>query len=225
VAIIRLLLVDDHQMFRQGLRALIEIEPDIEVVGECANGREAVTAVQTLHPDVILLDLNMPVLDGVAATREILALAPATGVIILSMNQEDANVFQAVKNGARGYILKDAGKIEVLRAVRTVAAGEAILAPALALRVMAEFQRLWAQPQARPAASLTTSEMAILRLVATGRSNKEIGAVLNFSEKTIRNYVSRIFQKLQVSDRTQAAVYAVQHGLGETSAADEGLLM
>ena len=215
MAIIRLLLVDDHQMFRQGLRALIEIESDIEVVGECANGREAVSAVQLLQPDVVLLDLNMPVLDGVAATREILAQNPATGVIILSMNREDANVFQAVKNGARGYILKDAGRAEVLGAVRTVARGEAILDPGLALRVMDEFKRLWAQPHEPPAATLTANETAILRLVATGRSNKEIGAVLSFSEKTIRNYISRIFQKLQVNDRTQAAVYAVQHGLTE----------
>ncbi len=215
MAKIRLLLVDDHQLFRQGLRALIEIEPDIEVVGECVNGREAVTAVHTLQPDVVLLDLNMPVLDGVAATREIMEQHPATGVIILSMNREDSNVFQAVKNGARGYILKDAGRTEVLGAVRTVARGEAILDPALALRVMDEFKRLWAQPQARPDSTLTPNETAILRLVATGRSNKEIGVVLNFSEKTIRNYISRIFQKLQVNDRTQAAVYAVQHGLAE----------
>ena len=215
MATIRLLLVDDHQMFRQGLRALIEIESDIEVVGECANGREAVTAVQLLQPDVVLLDLNMPVLDGVAATREIMAQNPATGVILLSMNREDANVFQAVKNGARGYILKDAGRAEVLGAVRTVARGEAILDPALALRVMDEFKRLWSQPQARLESTLTANETAILRLVATGRSNKEIGVVLSFSEKTIRNNISRIFQKLQVTDRTQAAVYAVQQGLTE----------
>ena len=219
---IRLLMVDDHRMFLQGLRALIEREPDIEVIGECVNGLEAVAAAVQLQPDVVLMDLNMPILNGVDATRQILDVRPATGIIILSMNREDAQVFQAIKNGARGYILKDAGRAEVLQAIRTVAAGEAILDSALALRVMDEFKRLWAQPATRPHASLTAGELAILRCVAAGLSNKGIGAELNFSEKTIRNYISRIFQKLQLTDRTQAAVYAVQHGLVEPQPVPDG---
>ncbi len=211
--VIRVLMVDDHRMFLQGLAALITTEPDIEVVGQCANGQEAVTAVVQLEPDVVLMDVNMPILDGVAATRQILAQRPQTRVIILSMNQEDSQVFQAIKNGARGYLLKDADRADVVRAIRAVAHGEAIIDSTLALRVLDEFKRLWAHPSADGGGDLTDGERAILRHIAAGLSNKEIGVALSFSEKTIRNYISRIFQKLQLTDRTQAAVYAVQHGL------------
>src|SRR5215212_6326460 len=212
---IRVLMVDDHRMFLQGLRSLIEMESDIEVVGECTNGQDAVVAVQRLQPDVVLLDINMPGLDGVEVTRLINEQQPSTSVIILTMYREDAHVFHAIKNGARGYVLKDAETIEVVRAVRAVARGESIIDPVLATRVLTEFQRVWQKDDARQRSGLTEREVAIMRLIAAGLSNKEIGARLAFSEKTIKNYITVNFQKLQLSDRTQAAVYAVQHGLVE----------
>jgi DNA-binding NarL/FixJ family response regulator len=178
---------------------------------------EAVEAVLRLEPDVVLMDINMPGLNGVEATKQILAQRPAAGIIILTMYREDGQVFHAIKSGARGYILKDAETTEVVRAIRAVARGESMIDPALATRVLTEFKRVWQQPQQNPRAGLTEREVAILRLIAGGRSNKEIGTELCFSEKTIKNYITVIFQKLQLSDRTQAAVYAVQHGLVDPS--------
>jgi DNA-binding NarL/FixJ family response regulator len=219
MADIRLLIVDDHRMFVQGLRLLIEMEPDIRVVGEVHTGEEAPDAVLRLHPDVVLMDINMPGLNGVDATRQILEQRPETGIIILTMNRDDAQVFQAIKSGARGYILKDAEMIEVVRAVRTVARGESAITPAMTTRVLTEFKRLWEQPNAAQRAGLTEREVTILRLIARGLSNKEIGANLSLSEKTIKNYITVILQKLQLNDRTQAAVYAVQNGLMDASEA------
>ena len=210
---IRVLMVDDHRMFLQGLRALIEAEDDIEVVGECMNGYDALTAVQQLAPDVVLLDINMPGIDGVEVTRLINEQHSPTGVIILTMYREDAHVFHAIKNGARGYVLKDAETIEVVRAIRAVARGESIIDPVLATRVLTEFQRVWQKDDPRQRTGLTDREIAIMQLIAAGLSNKEIGARLAFSEKTIKNYITVIFQKLQLSDRTQAAVYAVRNNL------------
>jgi DNA-binding NarL/FixJ family response regulator len=212
---IRLLMVDDHRMFLQGLRSLLEMEPDIKVIGECTNGYEALDAVLRLQPDVVLMDINMPGLNGVDATRQILEQRPDTGIIILTMYREDAQVFHAIKNGARGYVLKDVETSEVVRAVRAVARGESVIDPVLATRVLTEFKRVWQQGSAHPRDGLTERELAILRLIAAGLSNKEIGAELCFSEKTIKNYITVIFQKLHLTDRTQAAVYAVQHGLVE----------
>jgi len=214
---IRLLMVDDHRMFLQGMRTLIEMEPDIQVVGECTTGAEAIEAVLRLQPDVVLMDINMPGLNGVDATRQILDRRPDTGIIILTMYREDAQVFHAIKNGARGYILKDVETIEVVRAVRAVARGESMIDPTLATRVLTEFKRVWQQPGGRTQDGLTEREVGILRLIAAGYSNKEIGTQLCFAEKTIKNYITVIFQKLQLSDRTQAAVYAVQNGLVEKS--------
>jgi DNA-binding NarL/FixJ family response regulator len=215
MADIRLLIVDDHRMFVQGLRLLIEMEPDIQVVGEVHSGEESLDAVLRLQPDVVLMDVNMPGLNGVDATRQILEKRPDTGIIMLTMNRDDAQVFQAIKSGARGYILKDAETIEVVRAVRTVARGESAITPAMTTRVLTEFKRLWEQPNAAQRSGLTEREVSILRLIARGLSNKEIGANLSLSEKTIKNYITVILQKLQLNDRTQAAVYAVQNGLVE----------
>jgi DNA-binding NarL/FixJ family response regulator len=212
------MMVDDHRMFLQGLRTLIEMESDIEVVGECSNGYDALEAIMRLQPDVVLMDINMPGLNGVDATRQILERRPETGVIILTMYREDAQVFHALKNGARGYILKDVETGEVVRAVRAVARGESMIDPVLATRVLTEFKRLWQHSDSHPRDGLTEREITILRLIAAGHSNKEIGMELCLSEKTIKNYITVIFQKLQLSDRTQAAVYAVQHGLVEQSA-------
>jgi DNA-binding NarL/FixJ family response regulator len=212
------MMVDDHRMFLQGLRSLIEMESDIEVVGECSNGYDALDAVMRLHPDVVLMDINMPGMNGVEVTRQILERRPETGIIILTMYREDAQVFHALKNGARGYILKDVETFEVVRAVRAVARGESMIDPVLATRVLSEFKRLWQHNESQPRDGLTEREITILRLIAGGYSNKEIGAELCLSEKTIKNYITVIFQKLQLSDRTQAAVYAVQHGLVPRSA-------
>ncbi len=214
---IRLMMVDDHRMFLQGLRTLIEMEPDIEVVGECSNGYEALEAIMRLQPDVVLMDINMPGMNGVEVTHQIIERRPQTGVIILTMYREDAQVFHALKNGARGYILKDVETSEVVRAVRAVARGESMIDPVLATRVLSEFKRLWQQTDSRPRDGLTEREVTILRLIAAGNSNKEIGSELCLSEKTIKNYITVIFQKLHLSDRTQAAVYAVQHGLVQQS--------
>ena len=210
---IRLMMVDDHRMFLEGLRTLIEMEPDIEVVGECGNGLDALEAIMRLRPDVVLMDINMPGMNGVEVTRQILERRPNTGIIILTMYRDDSQVFQAIKSGARGYILKDVDTAEVVRAVRAVARGESMIDPLLATRVLTEFKRLWQQHEAQPRDGLTEREITILRLIASGYSNKEIGVELCLSEKTIKNYITVIFQKLQLSDRTQAAVYAVQHGL------------
>jgi DNA-binding NarL/FixJ family response regulator len=215
MADIRLLIVDDHRMFVQGLRLLIEMEPDLQVVGEVHSGEAAIEAVLQVQPDVVLMDINMPGLNGVEATRQILEQRPDTGIIILTMNRDDAQVFQAIKSGARGYILKDAETIEVVRAVRTVARGESAITPAMTTRVLTEFKRLWEQPNPAQRSGLTEREVSILRLIAQGLSNKEIGASLSLSEKTIKNYITVILQKLQLNDRTQAAVYAVQNGLVE----------
>src|SRR6478672_10908778 len=192
---IRVLMVDDHRMFLQGMRTLIEMEADVQVVGECTNGYEAVEAVLRLQPDVVLMDINMPGLNGVDATRQILEQRPDTGIIILTMYREDAQVFHAIKNGARGYVLKDVETGEVVRAVRAVARGESMIDPVLATRVLSEFKRLWQQTDSHPRDGLTEREVTILRLIAAGNSNKEIGAELCLSEKTIKNYITVIFQK------------------------------
>src|SRR5436305_1354407 len=139
-------MVDDHRMFLQGLRALLESEPDITVVGECTNGYDALAAIERLQPDVVLMDLNMPGLNGVDATRQALERRPETGIIILTMYREDVQVFHAIKSGARGYVLKDAETSEVVRAVRAVARGETMIDPTLATRVLGEFKRVWQQP-------------------------------------------------------------------------------
>ena len=214
---IRLLMVDDHRMFLEGLRILIEMESDIEVICECRNGADGVAMAARLQPDVVLIDINMPGLNGLEATRQILEQRPETGIIVLTMYREDAQVFQAIKNGARGYILKDVEMVEVVRAVRAIARGESIIDPHLTTRVLGEFKRMWQQNESHPHDGLTDREVAILRLIVDGCSNREIAVQLSFSEKTIKNYITVIFQKLQLSDRTQAAVYAVQHGIVEKS--------
>jgi DNA-binding NarL/FixJ family response regulator len=206
-------MVDDHRLFLEGLRGLLEMEPDLRIVGTAANGYEALAAVERLQPDVVLMDINMPGLNGVDATRQIIQRYPATGIIILTMYREEEQVFQAIKSGARGYILKDVETAEVVVAIRAVARGESRIEPVLATRLLQEFQRVWQETGTDPRSRLSEREVAILRLIAGGLSNKAIAADLGFAEKTIKNYITVIFQKLHLSDRTQAAVYAVQHGL------------
>lgn len=222
---IRVLLVDDHTLVRQGLRQLLEEEQDIEVVGEASDGAEVVDRVRELLPDVILMDINMPIVDGVAATRQVQRDFPDIGVIILSMYRQDQYVFEAVRAGARGYLLKSARASEVTAAIRAVAAGSALIDPTIAGNLLKEFQRL--TPSAQSAQGnkleqLTERETEILRLVSTGASNKEIANTVYLSEKTVKNYLSNIFKKLQLNDRVQAATYAVRQGITPARPTDEG---
>jgi DNA-binding NarL/FixJ family response regulator len=211
---IRILIADDHTMVRQGLSQICSSEDDMQVVGQAANGQEACQLASQVEPDVVVMDINMPVLDGVQATRYITEAQPKVGVIILTMYRQDQHVFEAIKAGARAYLLKDADSDELLRAIRTVAAGEALLDSGIALKMMEEFRRLQGDPVgADGITQLTERELAILRLVAQGLDNVDIGGRLGLSEKTIRNRLTTIFEKLHVNNRIQAALYALRQGL------------
>jgi DNA-binding NarL/FixJ family response regulator len=211
---IRVLIVDDHTLFRDGLRALLASIPDIAVVGEAASGKEALRLSVDHQPDVILMDIQMPDLNGIEATRQILRTSPHVGVIVLTMFQDDDSVFAAMRAGARGYVLKGADQGVLLRAVRAVANGESLFSPEIAARLMHFFANL--QPAARPELfpELTEREREILTFIADGQTNGEIAEKLVISMKTVRNHVSNIFSKLQVADRTQAAIRAREAGLG-----------
>lgn len=211
---IRVLIADDHTMVRQGLSQICEAEPDMQVVGQAADGRQAVRLARSLQPDIVVMDINMPGQDGVEATTAITAENPSIGVIILTMYRQDQYVFEAIKAGARAYLLKDADSDELLRAIRAVARGEALLDPSIAGKIIDEFKRL--QDDALLAdglTPLTDREQDILRLVAQGHDNQAIANELHLSEKTVRNRLSVIFEKLHVNNRTQAALYALRRGL------------
>jgi len=204
---ISVVLVDDHAIVRQGLRTYLGLPPDIEVVGEATDGREAVEKVREALPDIVLMDLVMPNLDGVEATRQVTALSPSTRVIVLTSFSEDEKVFASIKAGAQGYLMKDVLPQDLVKAIRTVHRGEAQLDPEIARKLMQEFTN--PQPTA-PKHDLTERELDVLRLIAQGKSNKEISDDLVLSEKTVKTHVSNILQKLHLSDRTQAAVYALR---------------
>lgn len=211
---IRVYIADDHTLFREGLRQLLEMERDIEVVGEAADGLEAVGGVRKLSPDVVLMDISMPVVNGVAAITQILEGAPDTGIIVLTMYRQDQYVYDAMRAGARGYLLKDAKPSDLIFAIRAVARGASMVDPRLTTTVLKEFRRLANQVEAdQGLGGLTQRELEILRLLALGLSNKEIAHRLCLAEKTVKNYLSTIFQKLEINDRVQAAIYALRHGL------------
>jgi DNA-binding NarL/FixJ family response regulator len=218
---IRVLVADDHGSFRAGLRALLATAPDLEVVGESATGEAAVVEAEEVQPDVILMDIDMPGLDGVEATRRIVDALPHIAIVVLTMLEDDETVFSAVRAGARGYLLKGAQRTEILRAVRAAASGEALFGPGVARRLVDFFAR--PAPAADPAAfpELTVREREILELVARGRSNTEITQALVLSPKTVRNHVSNIFSKLQVRDRAEAIVRAREAGMGGEGRAAE----
>jgi NarL family two-component system response regulator LiaR len=209
---IRVLIADDHPVVRQGLRTFLELQDDIEIVGEAADGEQAVALVEQLVPDVVLMDLVMPNVDGIEAIRRVRAKSPATKVIVLTSFADDRMVFPAVKAGAAGYLLKDAKPQELVTAIRTVYRGEALLHPTIAAKLMQEYAE--GGPGAT-AKSLTERELEVLRHLARGMSNKEIAEALVLSEKTVKTHVSNILQKLHLADRTQAALYAVKQGLAE----------
>jgi DNA-binding NarL/FixJ family response regulator len=214
--LIRILLVDDQALFREALRTLLSAQPDLEVVGEAANGEEALVAAARLRPGVVLMDLRMPLLDGVAATRRLQALAPACKVIVLTTFDDDEYVFEGLRAGAVGYLLKDTPSAKLFEAIRAAARGESFLQPSIAAKVVAEFARLSRRPAApsEPLVEpLSERELEILRLVARGDSNRAIAAALVIAEGTVKNHVTSILSKLQVQDRTQAALKARDLGL------------
>ena len=217
----RVLLVDDHPMFREGVASLLGRAEDIALIGEASNGEEAIRLAETLLPDIVLMDIKMPGMGGIEATRTIVTRSPHIGVIMLTMFEDDESVFAALKAGARGYVLKDADRGTLVRAIRAVAQGEALLAPSIARRVLEQFNAP-APPAAPPVApqltpdlfgELTPRELDVLRLIAQGLRNRDIAERLVISEKTVQNHISNIFAKMQVNDRSQAIVRALQGGL------------
>ncbi len=211
---IRILIADDHTLFREGLRSLLASVADAEAVGEAASGQEAIDQAMALQPDVVLMDIQMPGINGIEATRRIVGTSPHIGVIVVTMFEDDDSVFAAMRAGARGYVLKGADQDEMLRTIRSVARGEALFGPAIARRLMGYFSapRPAAEPQLFP--ELTEREREVLGLIAQGHNNEEIARSLVLSQKTVRNHVSNIFSKLQVADRAQAIVRAREAGFG-----------
>ncbi|MFN2135905.1 MAG: response regulator [Candidatus Promineifilaceae bacterium] len=209
---IHILVADDHTLFRDGLRALFNSLKDVDMVGEAADGNLAVTLAEELQPDIVLMDIQMPGLNGIEATRRIVTTSPHIGVIVVTMFEDNDSVFAAMRAGARGYVLKGADQEEMLRAIRAVARGEALFGPAIASRLAAFFNA--PQPYSAAFPELTAREIDVLTLLADGKSNQEIAAELVISSKTVRNHLSNIFSKLQVADRVQAIIRAREAGMG-----------
>ncbi|HKA19363.1 MAG TPA: response regulator transcription factor [Blastocatellia bacterium] len=213
---ITILIVDDQALFREGLRTLLSVQRDFEVIGEAANGEEALREARKKRPAVVLMDLQMPVLDGVAATRQLRSAQPDTKVIVLTTFDDDDYVFEGLRAGAVGYLLKDAPSEKLVEAIRAAARGESFLQPSVASKVIAEFTRLTdkrAQPNRLLVEPLSSRELEILSLIAKGDSNKEIAAALLIAEGTVKNHVTSILGKLAVRDRTQAALKGLELGL------------
>ncbi len=209
---LRVLVVEDHPLFRKGVVALLQTVPDVAVAGVATTGEEAVSQAAALRPDVVLMDLQLPGMSGIEATRAIVAADPGVRVLVLSLFEDEESVFLALRAGARGYVLKDADEDELTGALRAVARGEAIFSQAVAGRVLAFFARPQNTPKVFPA--LTDREREILGLIARGRANPAIARALSLSPKTVANYVSAIFAKLQVADRAEAMIRAREAGLG-----------
>ena len=207
---IGVLIVDDHAVVRQGLRTLVELQEDMEVLGEAANGLEAVEQAAQFLPDVVLMDLQMPEMDGIEATRRIRSLSPTTKVIILTSFAEDDNVFPSIKAGAQGYLLKNVSPPDLMKAILAAHQGEVQLAPEIAKKLMAEITNRPAKPAVD---GLTERELDVLRQIAIGLNNRDIARELVLSEKTVKTHVSNILSKLHLADRTQAAIYALREGL------------
>jgi NarL family two-component system response regulator LiaR len=209
--VVTVLLVDDHALVRGGVRAYLDTQPDIEVVGEAGSGAEAVRQAETLVPDVVLMDLVMPGMDGIEATQRVRQVSPRSQVVVLTSFHEDSHIFPALKAGALSYLLKDAGPEEVAAAVRAAARGEVTIHPSIAARLVRQVRGVEDQP-ANPYTELTEREEQVLRLIAEGRSNAEIAAELVISEKTVKGHVGNVLSKLHLADRTQAAVFAWREG-------------
>jgi DNA-binding NarL/FixJ family response regulator len=210
--LIHLLIIDDSQAALTGLKALLRGVPDIKLVGEASGGKDSIPLAERMQPDVVLMDLHMPDLNGIEATRQIVNTSPHIAVLVLTMYDDDDSVFAAMQAGARGYLLKGASKQEILRAIRDVAGGAAIFSPAIARRMMNYFNQIRNQPAAHAFPELTQREREVLSLMAQQHSNQEISQALSLSPKTVRNYTSNIFTKLQVADRAGAILKARDAG-------------
>lgn len=213
---IRVFLCDDHTLFRQGIKKLLELDPDINIVGEASNGQEALDMLKKAGPDVILLDIGMPKMDGITATFKIRKILPSIKIIILTVYEDEPNIFQAVKAGAMGYLLKDVSIDELIEAIHRVNKGEALIQPVIATKILKEFALLDKRKVKEGDKfynDLTEREKEILRLITLGGTNKEIAQKVGISEKTVKNHISNIFQTLHVNNRTQAAIYALEKRL------------
>jgi len=211
---IRVFLCDDHTLFRQGLKKLLELEPDIQIVGEASNGIEMLDRLKKAGPDIILMDIGMPQMDGIAATYKIKKILPHVNIIIVTIYEDEPHIFEAIKAGAMGYILKDASITGLTEAIRRVYKGEALIQPVIATKILQEFATLASSEKKKIKADdklcdLTEREEEILSLVALGYTNKEIANKLGIAEKTVKNHISNIFQTLHVTNRTKATLYAL----------------
>lgn len=211
----RILLVDDHEVVRLGLKSLLERHPQFEVVGEAGTAKESLEQVARLHPDVVLMDIRLPGTSGIDACEEIVSNYPSTKVIMLTSYAEDDMLFSAIRAGASGYVLKQIGAEDLVRAIESVGKGEGLLDPAVTQRVFQEVRRAVKEEEASAFASLSQQEKHVLLLVSEGKTNREIARILYLGEGTVRNYVSSILSKLGVSNRAEAAAYAVEHNLRE----------
>lgn len=215
---IKVLIADDHRVVREGLVAILKTKENIAVVGEAQDGQEAIEKTRALLPDVILMDVSMPRMGGVEATRQVKREFPHIGIIALTMYDEQQYIFDLVRAGATGYLLKDTDSSQIVAAIRAIYRGESLIHPSVASKILAEFS-LMSQKKGKKSSGvdhdLTEREITVLRLVAEGKTNKEIANVLDLSEKTVKNHVRNIFHKLQVYDRTQAAILAIRKGLIE----------
>ena len=210
---LRVLLVDDHDLFRTGLRNLLE-EQGVQIVGEAANGQDAISAVQELAPDIVVMDLNMPGISGVDATREITAMAPLTRVVVLTISDHDQDVMDAIVAGACGYLVKDSSIQELIRGIKAAAIGESLISPSIAAKVIQRMRAVTLDKGAETIrAELSDRELDVLRLIANGKDNSQIAEALHISPKTVKNHISNILMKLQIENRIQAAVYAVRSGI------------
>jgi len=210
-AYIRVVIADDQRLFANGLARIISLQTDMEVIGEAHTGEEAIILCLKEEPDIVLMDLSMPGMGGVSATRKILSLLPRTRVLILTVHTDDIHVFQGIKAGAQGYILKDCTPEELTRAIYTVHAGETIMSQDIAKKTLTTFERIRSSTEITP--GLTERELEVIKALAQGKSNKEIARALDISEKTVRNHASNIYNKLHIFDRTQAVIYAIRQGI------------
>lgn len=209
---IRVAIVDDQPLFTSGLGRVVDLQPDMRVVGEAHDGAAALELCRAVSPNVVLMDISMPVMDGVTATRELQERLPAVRILILTVHADDAHVFRGIRAGARGYLLKDCTPEDLARAIRTIHAGDTIMAPDIARKMLAAFEHI--NPHnSRLSPHLTDRELQVITALAQGKSNKQIAHALGISEKTVRNHASNLYKKLHLYDRTQAVLYAIREGL------------
>ena len=213
--VLRVLIVDDHDLFRSGLRNLLEVEEGVQIVGEARSGQEALRIVREVAPDVVVMDLNMPGMSGVDATRHITSIAPLTRVVMLTISDEDNDVIDAILAGACGYLLKDSSIQDLMAGIRAAAQGESLISPTIAAKVLQRVRASSTRPEIENTirAELSDREIEVLKLIANGKDNAMIAAELHISPKTVKNHISNILMKLQIDNRIQAAVYAVRSGI------------